>query len=423
MKLDLRQGDCVARMNEMPEGSVDAIVADPPYGIEFMGKKWDRLEGVDQSQNGMEEFHRRWLEAAYRVLKPGGVVKAFSASRTFHRLAAAMSKVGFQQIRAEAWIYSCLPTNHEVLTPNGWVHGNQIQVGDRIACWDRQSDEIVFHPVDDVVLQDYVGDMVQIANVNTHQILTPTHTVYHLQHYQWCGTEARSVPHNLLIPVSSYHKGSGSNSVDLTWENLFQLSLSQKFEIVESLLEGATPVQKVTVDGKDITIAWSVFLSKDVELLQTLFHLTGYTARYNARTMSLHVRRRTTIEVKGSVTVKCPTDQVWCVSVPTGSFMVRHGQHIFMTGNSGFPKSMNISKQIDKMKGAVREPKRVEFTPNSVMSMGGSNSRPWQEEALAKGYHELTGDKPVTDEAKLWDGWGTALKPAFEPVIIGVKPV
>lgn len=38
-------GDCVAEMRKMPDASVDAIVTDPPFGLEFMGKKWDRLDG------------------------------------------------------------------------------------------------------------------------------------------------------------------------------------------------------------------------------------------------------------------------------------------------------------------------------------------------------------------------------------------
>lgn len=89
---------------------------------------------------------------------------------------------------------------------------------------------------------------------------------------------------------------------------------------------------------------------------------------------------------------------------------------------SGFPKSLNVGKQLDKMKGAKREPKRLEYSGNMLLRHGGDNTRPWMEEALKNGYHELPGDQPATPEAKLWDGWGTALKPAWEPVIIGTKP-
>ena len=89
---------------------------------------------------------------------------------------------------------------------------------------------------------------------------------------------------------------------------------------------------------------------------------------------------------------------------------------------SGFPKSHNIAKAIDKMKGAKREMKRTPHSGEAMMRHGGDNTRPWIEEALKVGYHEAPGDVPVTDEAKLWEGWGTALKPAWEPVIVGTKP-
>lgn len=88
---------------------------------------------------------------------------------------------------------------------------------------------------------------------------------------------------------------------------------------------------------------------------------------------------------------------------------------------SGFPKSLNLSKALDKMVGATREAKRIEFTGNAVMRHGGDNTRPWMEEALKKGYHELPGDEPATEDAVKWNGWGTALKPAWEPVLIGRK--
>jgi site-specific DNA-methyltransferase (adenine-specific) len=90
---------------------------------------------------------------------------------------------------------------------------------------------------------------------------------------------------------------------------------------------------------------------------------------------------------------------------------------------SGFPKSMNVSKQLDKQAGAVRESKQIPHTGNGMMRHGGENTRPWIEEALKTGFHTLPGDKPVTEDALAWNGWGTALKPAWEPVLIARKPL
>lgn len=89
---------------------------------------------------------------------------------------------------------------------------------------------------------------------------------------------------------------------------------------------------------------------------------------------------------------------------------------------SGFPKSLNVSKALDKLHGAVRTPKRISFSGEAMMRHGGDNTRPWIEEALKKGYHDAPGDDPVSADAIVWNGWGTALKPAWEPVVIGRKP-
>lgn len=101
MRLVLRHGDCVEVLKSYTEGSVGAVICDPPYGLEFMGKDFDKL-GVGSAQGA---WHKAWFVEALRVLRPGGVIKAFSATRTFHRMAAAMADAGFTEIGLEAWTY------------------------------------------------------------------------------------------------------------------------------------------------------------------------------------------------------------------------------------------------------------------------------------------------------------------------------
>jgi site-specific DNA-methyltransferase (adenine-specific) len=57
------------------------------------------------SNRRMEVWHLQWFNEAYRVLRPGGVIKAFSGTRTFHRMAAAMHEAGFIDLRLESWNY------------------------------------------------------------------------------------------------------------------------------------------------------------------------------------------------------------------------------------------------------------------------------------------------------------------------------
>lgn len=87
-------GDCREVMTQLEPASVDAIVCDPPYGLEFMGKGWDH--GVPGA-----EF---WAEAL-RVLKPGGHLLAFGGTRTFHRLGVAIEDAGFEIRDTLSWMY------------------------------------------------------------------------------------------------------------------------------------------------------------------------------------------------------------------------------------------------------------------------------------------------------------------------------
>ena len=55
--------------------------------------------------NTMHQWHLQWLKEAYRTLQPNGIIKAFSGTRTFHRMAVAMKEAGFTGIRLEVWNY------------------------------------------------------------------------------------------------------------------------------------------------------------------------------------------------------------------------------------------------------------------------------------------------------------------------------
>ena len=107
----LLQGANLESFAKIDNGTVDSIVCDPPYGLKFMAKDWDSIgEGADQ-----REWHRAWLTEAYRVLKPNGVIKAFSGTKTFHHLVYTMEEVGFTEVKAEAWVYgSGFPKSHNV---------------------------------------------------------------------------------------------------------------------------------------------------------------------------------------------------------------------------------------------------------------------------------------------------------------------
>ena len=109
--IEIKIGDCTQRLKDLENNSVDAVICDPPYGLKFMSKGWDDI-GVGSQQR---EWHRAWLKEAHRVLKPNGVIKAFSGSRTFHHLIAMMEEIGFKDLKIEAWVYgSGFPKSHNL---------------------------------------------------------------------------------------------------------------------------------------------------------------------------------------------------------------------------------------------------------------------------------------------------------------------
>jgi len=86
---------------------------------------------------------------------------------------------------------------------------------------------------------------------------------------------------------------------------------------------------------------------------------------------------------------------------------------------SGFPKSLDISKAIDKAKGAEREVvTTIKKKPSASADCNEGWVRPW-----AEGKTTMDITAPATDLAKQWDGYGTALKPAWEPIIVAMKPL
>ena len=104
MKIDLRLGDCLEVLKTIPDNSIDAVITDPPYGLSFMGKKWDYdVPSVEV-----------WTECL-RVLKPGGHLLSFAGSRTYHRMGVAIEDAGFEIRDQIMWIYAQgFPKSHNI---------------------------------------------------------------------------------------------------------------------------------------------------------------------------------------------------------------------------------------------------------------------------------------------------------------------
>jgi len=115
----LLHGDCLDKLKELEDNSIDAVVTDPPYGLSFMGKKWD----YDVPKQEI------W-EECMRVLKPGGHLLAFAGSRTYHRMAIRVEDAGFEIRDQIMWLYgSGFPKSHNIGKAVEKVNGTAKVIG------------------------------------------------------------------------------------------------------------------------------------------------------------------------------------------------------------------------------------------------------------------------------------------------------
>ncbi len=109
-------GDCIDRMKEIPDGSIDCVFADPPYNLQ-LGKKtlyrpedqtaaravrdeWDTFESAEE----YDEFTQQWLAQVKRVLKPTGALWVIGSYHNIFRVGSAMQEMGFWFLNDIVWV-------------------------------------------------------------------------------------------------------------------------------------------------------------------------------------------------------------------------------------------------------------------------------------------------------------------------------
>lgn len=114
---ELHRGDCLTVLRTIADNSIDSIVTDPPYGISFMGKRWDYdVPSIEV-----------WAECL-RVLKPGAYLLSFGGTRTYHRLATRIEDAGFILHPLIGWIFGQgfpKATRVQLENMDGWRYGLQ----------------------------------------------------------------------------------------------------------------------------------------------------------------------------------------------------------------------------------------------------------------------------------------------------------
>lgn len=515
MRYQLYQGDCLEVMREMPDASVDAIVTDPPYGLSFMGKKWD----YDVPS---EEIWRECL----RVLKPGGHLLAFAGTRTQHRMAVRIEDAGFEIRDMIAWVYGCLSEDTQAVTIDGLKKYNEMKEGDLVLCYDPESGAYGYHPVLEVVEYDYSDTAFRIIGDFGEQIVSRNHRVLVEQDGREVFQLAETLECEARVPIleglsdlrkilhrddkraggekqdmrdgmqggdditrSTYEDPTGvekrkddilrgvrntyleagrlaSEGIDPDLQLVMQreASCEEAYSSLpqgevwldegirgcsrkkndgrgESELEGrrdlseqersvcksADKIREMSIrDLGDGEIGWLRDGAQDGcrndnrKASNERGVCTSHQSRRHGQSLGepyAFSNEWGTQEVRAWSGHKTHlvrvvpfhyTGKVWCLRVPTGCFVAYRDGVAFPTGNSGFPKSHDVSKAIDKIEGHWRG------KAGAPISKNGSLSNP--------NYERTPKGDPITAAATAWNGWGTSLKPSLEPVTVARKP-
>ena len=472
MTAQVIHGECLEVLRDMADSSVDSIVTDPPYGLSFMGKRWD----YDVPSSDI------WAECL-RVLKPGGYLLAFAGTRTQHRMAVRIEDAGFEIRDMIAWVYGCLDEQTEVATSDGVKPYHKTKVGDTVLCYNPDNGEYSYQPILEIVEYEYsdtayrlVGDFgEQVVSRNHRCIVEQDGAEVFVLAEQAARQQQVRVPVLESLPelrqaVSDAQQDASEAQQDLR-HGVPAGCGAGNWSPTDAL--GVRPPRQSRRDGQP---------TGELDAVQYERTAQGIRAWSGHRTAMVRV---------------VPfhyTGKVWCLRVPTGAFVAVRNGVAFPTGNSGFPKSLDVSKAIDKkanempvfdaIRAHIREWRDRKGYDNKALNEatgssttgsgmarhwtseeGGQHAIPskaqWRKLKALLGWPDCEFDAiydavkdgaerpvigrgtsdalafyaerppvdgyditaPATDAARQWQGWGTALKPSLEPVTVARKPL
>jgi site-specific DNA-methyltransferase (adenine-specific) len=417
-----------------------------------MGKKWDYdVPSVEI-----------WRECL-RVLKPGGHLLSFAGTRTQHRMAVNIEDAGFEIRDMLAWVYGCLSFDTEVLTEKGFRRLRKLTQYDRIAVYDTEKNIYKWErPQRWNIYQVNEDTAYRIKSDYTDQIVSRNHRCLVEREGKLIFIQAEELNDVEYVPTLSgdflalqkgYWKLLLSN---LLWksqglvEKLFgkwqrkEMSSERTKDGEKSSLERwcdlFSQARKLQAD-KVCAVSEAVFAdgtkrrlcngtSFDFSQLNKSLPIeNGSSASYQSQPAGQSVGKSNVIYIKQGtqITRRARIEKItysgiiFCPTVSTGAFVARRNGQIFITGNSGFPKSLNIGKKVDQLQGNEREDLGVKTSASYPDSDGVAH---YKNRSKSEGTQVATGGMPrITKGTSQWEGWGTALKPALEPITVARKPL
>lgn len=536
----IKNGNSLELLKEIRSDSVDCMVTDPPYGISFMNKDWDKAV-PDVAI---------WKECL-RIMKPGAFAFVMCSPRSDVQaeMVIKLKEVGFEvNFSPIYWTYACLSSDTEVLSLEyGWIEWEQIRKSKthkyiHILTYDNESNSYkweipsrwneyqikdtcyriksdstdqlvsrghrVYFEREGKLLWDYaerlfsnqtiqvpiLDEVPDVQQYNIPAIQTKRYNrmfkglpkktniykqqremgyigdkknkenlpmlwkgVLHLSSLVKEGRELRNVLFYKLQTESEYTQISSDMAENTPikmvsrkdrsveeennwirkpilerWSNVFQNTWKLHRSEIYSMPEG------ISVNGKE---GWvcngtsDISSSTDWETFIEIGGSSSYRSRskqqfsgesdvvfIQPRAQEIRAPSRPYKTTLATISKEYYEGKIFCPTVSTGIFVAKRNGKIFLTGNSGFPKAMNVSKAVDRKLGV--EPKVIGIAKGMAKQNPEFNgTAQGRKENYLKPEYEKT--IPTSEEAKKLDGSyaGFQPKPAVEVIIVVMKPL
>ena len=425
MDYTLYNGDCLDVLPTLADNSIDSIVCDPPYELGFMGKAWDN--------SGIAYNVEVWRECL-RVLKPGGHLLAFGGSRTYHRLACAVEDAGFEIRDQIMWVYgSGFPKSANISKmidkqeQNRWLYVcKAIDNFDKMSIineWKKYSRSAKCAALTLPKNQIETGtstpknDFVRVSAmppVSQEKSLASV-IIAELNSSEAHHTQADTSGITALSNVGEKEKPALAKSAESQQRNhQAKLSITGIVQCnVRESLNGRTVDNLRGVEALKIWLGKSKS-SKQVDTNALCAALTDDLKRIilsQSKTfLSLDTTQQTDFASAINVTITESTAESLI------SYTVDTLRREAIDKAAGAEREVIESR---KQQGNGGYQKQSPHNQHNGKAIDGRSTE-LINERLAQPF-AITA--PATPEAQQWDGWGTALKPSHEPIVVARKPL
>jgi site-specific DNA-methyltransferase (adenine-specific) len=187
---------------------------------------------------------------------------------------------------------------------------------------------------------------------------------------------------------------------------------------LRALFDGMILGDGSTIKGKNNSYAFYQKDNKILDFMQILATHLGFRTSRNEKKQCVNIGWRSNTEIQRKechISSVKYQGKVWCVQTRNNNFVARRNGSVFITGNSGFPKAMNISKAVDKKMGVKFETSPSNGVGFMNTNVDGYNTTKNQMKRIGK----------MSNKAKQLDGsyGGFQPKPACEIIIVAMKPL